>query len=764
MLSKITIIDNVFDRSQDKEFCNVENVVQFLFNYFEKWPTNTRIYKDKVAVENEIPLANVDDVKALEQLEGDVFVVVSPSNIGPGGILGWILGIGASALVRKKKKKPQSTEENTRDKSASNRIESRTNTHRVRGRIPDIYGEVLVVPDLLMANYIVGEPGGLYEYSFYGIGRGEFEILAGNVKEGSRKVSDTPTTCLEIYGPYAEIGVDTPQLTINGAINRPFEALSEAPNSPDSPVDIRFVPYEVETEGNGNYLFSYDLENYPVNPDWFINVWATLTITVQKQNSDGSSLGSPYDVTTNAGDYITNEFRLSINHVGKVKFIFSVRFALDAKLNTVYVVEPQVLSFGNITTVYVKTLIGGTQESEEIESDTTDPDVLEAINFHQQQLIVQRIVEDRRKAKERERDLNILVTRKVPIINSDNSIGAIAPSKKFSDILYAISTDTYLGNLNPLSLDVANFRTTYNDVVAYFGTSKAGEFNHIFDDEDISFEEMFESVADSCFCTGYRRGDTLRIFFEKENNASSLLFNHRNKLPNTESRVIQFGPQNDSDGVEVEYVDPVNGEQAYFNIPYDQSAIKPEKVKVDGIRNKLQAYFHAHRLFSKLVYQNTVVEFDATSEAMLLLPNDRILVADNTRSQTMDGEIVSMSGSTLTLSQSVELDPLKNYTIFLQNADGTIQTKPVTQGVMPTEVILGSTSGLNLALDFGLYARSTYEIVENSSPRKRAFLVEEKEPQANFVTTVRAINYDARYYGADKDFINGVVNINGELI
>jgi hypothetical protein len=42
--------------------------------------------------------------------------------------------------------------------------------------------------------------------------------------------------------------------------------------------------------------------------------------------------------------------------------------------------------------------------------------------------------------------------------------------------------------------------------------------------------------------------------------------------------------------------------------------------------------------------------------------------------------------------------------------------------------------------------------------RQLAFIVSEKEPDTPYTNTVRAINYDSRYYANDKDFINGIIS------
>lgn len=365
--------------------------------------------------------------------------------------------------------------------------------------------------------------------------------------------------------------------------------------------------------------------------------------------------------------------------------------------------------------------------------------------------------------KIKERKLNCLAKRIIPVRQVNGSY-VDGTTSKFADILRFVSLDPKIGNRELSELDITNFYDTQSAVQAYFGNSKAIEFNYTFDDQSFSFEETVKTIAEAVFCTAYRQGSVLKLSFEKETVNSVLLFNHRNKIPNSESRTVKFGSYDDKDGIELEYVDSKDGAKVTYYMPFDRSAINPEKITQIGVTNKLQAYFHAKRFYNKLLYQNTVVEFDALQEASILVLNQRIQVADNTRPVTWDGEVIDQSGTTLTLSQPFIFESGKSYTIFLQNIDGTVQSIAITPGTYTNQVILATATTLPLAVASDYYTRSTYEIVENSSLRKRAFLVDEKSSKDNFVVSIKAINYDSRYYDNDKDYIDNIVDTNGNLI
>ena len=335
------------------------------------------------------------------------------------------------------------------------------------------------------------------------------------------------------------------------------------------------------------------------------------------------------------------------------------------------------------------------------------------------------------------------------------------PTNRADDIFRAVCLDPYLGNRPSTEVDLPNLYSTQKEVRDYFGTEAAGEFCYTFDSDNLSFEETAQIIANATFCVAYRRGSLIKMKFEKETTDSLLLFNHRNKLPGSEVRTVRFGNQNHYDGVSLSYVSPEDDALITYYIPEDRSAVNPQEIETLGVRNGLQAYLHAWRAWNKIRYQNTITEFTATQEADLLINADRILVADNTRSETQDGEVVAQNVLELTLSQPVTFASGVSYNIFLQHVDGTVESLSVSATADPYKVVLAQAPRLPLALEDGLFARTSFILIGNNEPRGSAFLIAEKEPQTNFTSTVRAYNYDSRYYGQDKDYINGVVNSDG---
>lgn len=361
----------------------------------------------------------------------------------------------------------------------------------------------------------------------------------------------------------------------------------------------------------------------------------------------------------------------------------------------------------------------------------------------------------------KERKLNMLVTRKIPtrVSGSTFSTGLVATNRA-DDIFAFICMDPYLGNRPIPEIDLNSVYDSVQEVRDYFGHDTSAEFSYTLDADNLSFEETAQLVARAVFCTAFRRGNVIKFKFERETEDSALLFNHRNKLPGSEVRTVRFGNQNNYDGVSLQYVSPEDDAVLTYYIPEDRTAVNPQEIETTGVRSGLQAYFHAWRAWNKIRYQNVITEFQATQEADLITTNDRILVADNTRADTQDGEVLAQNVLELTLSQPVNTGSGPQ-TMFLQLTDGTVEAIPVTGQTSDRKVVLARAPRLPLATDNELFARTSFILSSDQEVRPSAFLLAEKESQTNFTSTLRAVNYDARYYRNDKDYVNGLINESG---
>ncbi|MEC7118977.1 MAG: host specificity factor TipJ family phage tail protein [Pseudomonadota bacterium] len=358
----------------------------------------------------------------------------------------------------------------------------------------------------------------------------------------------------------------------------------------------------------------------------------------------------------------------------------------------------------------------------------------------------------------KERKLNFLVQRKLPTFNAltGEMTTERYPTNSAADAIASVCFDQSIGRRIAAEVDLEGIYQTIADVAAYFGTTDAAEFCYTFDNSNQSFEEIVNTIAQTVFCEAYRQGNQIKLHFEALNDDSVLLFNHRNKVPRTEKRTISFGIENRHDGVEYLWTDPKDDAKVTLRVP-TSFIVNPKKVESVGVRNKRQAHFAAWRIWNKLKYQRETIEFEAMQESDLLVRQDRILVADNTRTGTQDGEIETQTGLIVTTSQPCAFDPLKTYTMHLQLYDGSVDAIGCSAGADAYSVVLDRAPLLPLVLEHDRYVRTAYMLVANSDSRPKAFLVGEKSTASRNTNKLNCVNYDARYYDNDSDFAEGVI-------
>lgn len=342
----------------------------------------------------------------------------------------------------------------------------------------------------------------------------------------------------------------------------------------------------------------------------------------------------------------------------------------------------------------------------------------------------------------------------IPYTFSNQLVG----SRHAGDILCSMALDPFIGGRTIAELDIGQIYDTIAEVQDYFGFPEAGQFGYTFDQDNLSFEEMAQSVAQAVFCTAYRQAAVLRLYFERATDANDavLLFNHRNKVPGSETRTVRFGNLNDHDGVELDYVSGDDGAKLTIYIPEDQSATKAKKIDLQGVidyrGDAAVPFIHASRAYAKIKYQHTATQFTATGEATQLVLTQRVEITDNTRPDVYDGEVRGQDGLVLDLSQPFEPDPAGDYTIFLQHPDGGLASIACTPGPGTYQCTLQSPPDFALVLDTDAWALTTYQITSNGTGRPSAFLLSEKGTYDGGTVDVQAINYDDRYYAADQTY------------
>ncbi|MCK4111581.1 hypothetical protein HCY65_10995 [Acinetobacter radioresistens] len=376
-----------------------------------------------------------------------------------------------------------------------------------------------------------------------------------------------------------------------------------------------------------------------------------------------------------------------------------------------------------------------------------------------------RVIADKTALSIKNRQLSMIATRKLYSYATGVKSQQRIATNNFADIVCAVTEDPFIGRRSINELDVVGLYQTSNYIQSYFGTYKATEFNHTFDQANQSYEETLAQIASVVFCNARRESGKIYFQFERTNPSSSILFNHRNKKPGSETRTEKFGVTNEYDGVEVSWIDPDDSwTEKTLKLP-DENITNPKKIELSGVTNKYQAHFLAHRAWNKIRYQRETVQFTAYGEADLITINDRIAVTDDTIPSLVpigegftQGEVIEWIGQNITVSQPVQLKTDQSYIIHLQLPNGSIETMQVSQGSDEWHLVLERLPTLPLVTSWdGKVAPTVYSITLSQNKDSEAYLVSEKSPSGTFESQITAINYDVRYYKNDSDYLNNLI-------
>ena len=651
--------------------------------------------------------------------------------------------------------------------SANNKKSARSNQSRLGGRIPDIYGKVLAVPDLLTTPYIVYKDAGSYVASgltYYNYDSFELNYLCvsrGNVSVSNTQIrshAEEPQT-IDVYGP------NTSPISSTGTIGLDFVAPLPSISGTSSDITDQVMLKNPDWTSNttdsstlGPFIFE-NCEGVSFNVRYdsiqSSGTWYTGAVSFQVQLQLGDDSDVPYGSTHT----VVRSFDSRQTFTFKTYNIdapFSGRMQCKLIKHTGFL--PGEGSIGGISfpsahkKVYLLNMYGKSKIDTTHFGDVTTMRV--ALKHTEGNAVLNTSGADPEYNSKSPKSLGLTCEAERNITGTNTA---------FSDIAKAVCLDTKIGNRSASEVDTTQLAALQTEIETYFGTSKAGEFGHTFDDIDTSFEETLNTVCRVGFVQVYRQGPVIKFKFEQPTTTSKLLLNHRNKIPGSESRTINFGYLDDKDGVSFQYRTIDDVAQLDFDLPGDETETNVETDGPVGITSKLQAYFHAHRQFNRQKYQNTSLELEAMQEADLLLVNDLIKVSNNTRPNTWDGEIVSKNNLVLTLSQPYTGS--NNANIFIQSTVLGVLSVGITKVSNNSyQVTLDSDITQSISLNDDAVAKSVYEIVEDTSTRQDAFLVSEITSNDGLTVNVLANNYDVRYYSNDKDYINEVVDINGDLL
>lgn len=192
-----------------------DDLCALLQEQFPVWPENARIYHMQVAEDCDVTPTDERSIKRLQQLEGTVYVVVYPGGPGTLAIVAIAIAVlSAAAFLFLTPKLPDMGSA----PSSNNSLSDRSNKARPNARIPDIFGQVRSIPDLIAMPYRVYENNVEVEIAYMCVGRGSYEL--DDIRDGDTYLSSIAGAGATFYGPNTSPNYGTAQLQIGSAITQ----------------------------------------------------------------------------------------------------------------------------------------------------------------------------------------------------------------------------------------------------------------------------------------------------------------------------------------------------------------------------------------------------------------------------------------------------------------------------------------------------------------------------------------------------------------
>lgn len=206
---ELVVIRDIFNPTNNIECYKGRDIELLLKQAFgdKGLSENVHLYHNDIT--NDVTPKTADDVDKILRLNGRIYAVVRPMGLDP---VSWFI-IGVSVLVSVAAAfflmpKIPNMGGNNQPPSPNNALSARRNTERLGGRIPDIYGTVWSVPDLIAQVYSVYIEHEEVEYSFMCIGRGRFNVM--KAYDDTSDVTQMQGTTVQIYEPNTNISTTNP--------------------------------------------------------------------------------------------------------------------------------------------------------------------------------------------------------------------------------------------------------------------------------------------------------------------------------------------------------------------------------------------------------------------------------------------------------------------------------------------------------------------------------------------------------------------------
>ncbi|EMA4784386.1 MoaD/ThiS family protein [Providencia rettgeri] len=258
----------------------------------------------------------------------------------------------------------------------------------------------------------------------------------------------------------------------------------------------------------------------------------------------------------------------------------------------------------------------------------------------------------------RERKYNLLATRMhISYDRVSKQVDyTLRPSRSFADAV--LHTWLITAGESEKNIDIDGLYRI-NDSLP---DERLGYFDYTFDDEDISLGQRIETICNSARVTAYYDNAVLTFSREQSSEFPMTTFNRSNITGNDMKISYDMSMPSGYDGIELEYVEPVRNKKDYIRFRVDEHGITeglsrtPNKIVLQGCRNRYQAIDRALLEANRLIHQRTSISLTTLADGGNVYPSDMVLIADTYDSNQQAGYITERNGEIFTTSEKIKFD------------------------------------------------------------------------------------------------------------
>ncbi|HIE0659308.1 TPA: host specificity factor TipJ family phage tail protein [Providencia rettgeri] len=345
----------------------------------------------------------------------------------------------------------------------------------------------------------------------------------------------------------------------------------------------------------------------------------------------------------------------------------------------------------------------------------------------------------------RERKYNLLATRMhISYDRVSKQVDyTLRPSRSFADaVLHAWLITAGESERN---IDIDGLFRIYDSLP----DERLGYFDYTFDDEDISLGQRIETICNAARVTAYYDNAVLTFSREQSSEFPMTTFNRSNITGNDMKISYDMSMPSGYDGIELEYVEPVRNKKDYIRFRVDENGITeglsrtPNKIVLQGCRNRYQAMDRALLEANRLIHQRTSISLTTLADGGNVYPSDMVLIADTYDSNQQAGYITERKGEVFTTSEKIKFDA--EMWVYLTDSMGYTTQKFKAEKRLDTE--FGFIASVPEDIELNLYdgyqkqSPSRYVIATSIELENIKWVITDKRPLGGERYTITATEY-----------------------